>query len=50
MTGKGYDIFGPDTVFVTEVDRPLVNILIYGVTAFIMYRISKNILDNKLDI
>ena len=50
MTGKGYDIFGPDECLISQIDRPLVNILFYGVTAVIMYRISKNILDKKLDI
>ena len=46
----GYELFGPDECFISEIDRPLVNILFYGVTAVIMYRISKNILDKKLDI
>ena len=50
MTGKGYDIFGPDACLISQIDRPVVNILFYGVTAVIMYRISKNILDKKLDI
>ena len=46
----GYELFGPDECFISEIDRPLVNILFYGVTAVIMYRISRNILDKKLDI
>ena len=49
-TDEGFAVFGPDCNFIRDIDRPLVNILIYGVTAFIMYRISRNILDKKLDI
>lgn len=48
--GKGYDLFGPDCGLISNIDRPVVNILFYGVTAVIMYRISRNILDKKLDI
>ena len=49
-TDEGFAVFGPDCNFIRDIDSPLVNILIYGVTAFIMYRISRNILDKKLDI
>jgi hypothetical protein len=48
--GKGYDLFGPDCCLISAIDRPVINILIYGVTAVLMYRISANILDKKLDI
>ena len=48
--GKGYDLFGPDCTLLSAIDRPVINILIYGVTAVLMYRISSNILDKKLDI
>ena len=48
--GKGYDLFGPDCTLLSAIDRPVMNILIYGVTAVLMYRISANILDKKLDI
>lgn len=48
--GKGYDLFGPDCGLISNIDRSVMNILFYGVTAVIMYRISKNILDKKLDI
>ncbi len=50
FTDKGFTVFGPDGAFVRDIEGPLVYILIYGVTAFIMYRICKNILDRKLDI
>ncbi len=50
MYQGGYNLFERDWIFVEEIDRPLANILVYGVTAFIMYRISKTILDKKLDI
>ena len=48
--GKGYDLFGPDCGLISNIDRSVMNILFYGVTAVIMYRISRNILDKKLDI
>ena len=48
--GRGYDLFGPDCTLLSAIDRPVINILIYGVTAVLMYRISANILDKKLDI
>ncbi len=48
--GKGYDLFGPDCCLISAIDRPVINTLIYGVTAVLMYRISANILDKKLDI
>ncbi|MBP1584480.1 MAG: hypothetical protein ILP17_02155 [Lachnospiraceae bacterium] len=48
--GRGYDLFGPDCTLLSAIDRPVMNILIYGVTAVLMYRISANILDKKLDI
>lgn len=47
---SGFGIFGADTPFVADIEIPVVNILIYGITAVVMYRISKNILDKKLDI
>jgi len=47
---SGSGIFGPDTPFIGDIDRHVVNILVYGITAVVMYRISKNILDKKLDI
>ena len=50
FTDKGFAVFGPDGSFVRDIEGPLVYVLIYGVTAFIMYRISRNILDRKLDI
>ena len=48
--GKGYDLFGPDCGLISNIDRSVMNILFYGATAVIMYRISRNILDKKLDI
>ena len=48
--GKGYDLFGPDCGLIANIDRSVMNILFYGVTAVIMYRISRNILDKKLNI
>lgn len=48
--GKGYDLFGPDCGLISNIDRSVMNILFYGVTAVIMYRISRNILDKKLNI
>ena len=50
MYNEGYSLFEQNWVFVEEIDRPLANIVVYGVTAFIMYRICKNLLDKKLDI
>lgn len=48
--GKGYDLFGPDCSLISAIDRPVINILIYGVTAVLMYRISANLMDKKLDV
>ena len=50
MYQDGYDLFERDWVFIEEIDRPLANIVVYGATALIMYRICRNILDKKLDI
>ena len=47
---KGYDLFGPDCGLISNIDRSVMNILFYSVTAVIMYRISRNILDKKLNI
>ncbi|MCR4793528.1 MAG: hypothetical protein K5871_12350 [Lachnospiraceae bacterium] len=44
------DLFERDGVFVELIDRSLANIIVYGITAIVMYRISKTILDKKLDI
>ena len=50
MYNEGYSLFEQNWVFIEEIDRPLANIVVYGATALIMYRICRNILDKKLDI
>ena len=47
---SGYDIFGPDILFIFEIYEPVTYILFCGITGFVMYRISRAILDKKLDI
>ena len=47
---NGYELFGPNILFIDEAVKPVTYILFYGITGFVMYRISRSILDKKLDI
>ena len=47
---KGFDVFGANELFIESIDKPVVFILFYGITGYVMYRISRSILDKKLDI
>ena len=50
LDNTGYKIFGVNTIFIYDIYKPIIFILFYGITAIVMYRICRSILDKKLDI
>ena len=49
-TLEAWDKFGPDEIFIENINMPVIFILFYGITAVIMYLVCRKMIASKIDI